>query len=102
MSVDLTAFSAAAAPLPSPVSSSITRIFRHRLWMSRAAVVFYYHVTTFTTEVNSFWKREFNGATILFLANRYILLLYFVMELPTVALISDEVRRLLSLHSSRG
>lgn len=52
----------------------------------------YYYITTFPTEVNLFWNRKLNGTTLLFLANRSVLLWLKILEVPTAFVISDEVR----------
>ena len=66
-----------------------------------AAVVVYHYITTFATEVDLFWKRKFTGATAMFLLNRYLILISYVLELVSVWIKSDYVSggfQLLSHH----
>ena len=39
------------------------------------------------------WRRKINSASVIFLLNRYIMLVQFAVQLPLSFLISDEVRR---------
>ena len=45
------------------------------------ALVIYEYLVTFSTEVQLFWAREVTGASVLFFANRYILLVYTLLAL---------------------
>ncbi|KAJ4498788.1 hypothetical protein C8R41DRAFT_711923, partial [Lentinula lateritia] len=38
------------------------------------------HIETLPTELNSIWRKEFTGISVLFLVNRYMFLLFIVME----------------------
>ncbi|GAW00721.1 hypothetical protein LENED_002269 [Lentinula edodes] len=38
------------------------------------------HIETLPTELNSIWRKEFTGTSVLFLVNRYMFLLFIVME----------------------
>ncbi|TFK86763.1 hypothetical protein K466DRAFT_618635 [Polyporus arcularius HHB13444] len=55
------------------------------------ALIFYEHLLTFGDEVEMFWKRKFTGATAIFLLNRYLILVSYLMELATVWIKSDNV-----------
>ena len=39
------------------------------------ALVFYEYAITLGQEIDMFWKRKFTGATVLFMLNRYLLVL---------------------------
>ena len=65
------------------------------------ALIFYEHMLTFGDEVEMFWKRKFTGATAMFLLNRYLILISYVLELVSVWIKSDYVSggfQLLSHH----
>lgn len=65
---------------------------RWLIFTTFAATVIYHYITTFTTEVDLFWRRKFNGATFLFLGNRYLLPSLSFMQITAAFEISDEVR----------
>jgi len=51
-------------------------------WLTAAAVlIFYEHVVTFSQEVQSFWTNKISGATIIFLLNRYTLVVFGIVLL---------------------
>lgn len=57
-----------------------------------AAMLAYEYVITLDQEVNLFWRRKKNGATVLFLLARYLALLsYVVLGGATFAPMSDNV-----------
>ena len=50
------------------------------------ALVGYEHLITIAREVSCIWSRKFTGATVLFALNRYLLLLYVIVQnLPTTS-----------------
>ncbi|KAI0703887.1 hypothetical protein C8T65DRAFT_741232 [Cerioporus squamosus] len=58
------------------------------------------HMLTFGEEVELFWKRKFTGATAIFLLNRYLILISYIMELASVWIKSEIVStRLLCARS---
>ncbi|TFK78394.1 hypothetical protein K466DRAFT_452776, partial [Polyporus arcularius HHB13444] len=56
------------------------------------ALTLYEIFLTFDREVRLVWQREFNGATLLFLLNRYVSLLRLSVIIFVVLLFSDQVR----------
>ena len=40
----------------------------------------YEYLITFSVEVELFWTKKFNGATVLFFLNRYLVLFYQMLE----------------------
>ncbi|KAI0674248.1 hypothetical protein C8Q78DRAFT_966836, partial [Trametes maxima] len=50
------------------------------------------YVVTFDREVSLVWTRKVNGASMIFLLNRYIMLIQFAVQLPLSFTISNEVR----------
>ncbi|EIW55778.1 uncharacterized protein TRAVEDRAFT_128901, partial [Trametes versicolor FP-101664 SS1] len=57
------------------------------------------YVITFDREVALVWSRKVNSASMLFLLNRYIMLVQFAVQLPLSFTISDEVVPPLELAS---
>ena len=53
---------------------------------------------TFGDEVEMFWKRKFTGATAMFLLNRYLILISYVLELVSVWIKSDYVSGVFSCY----
>lgn len=58
----------------------------------RPAWLVWEYVITFDREVALVWSRKVNSASMLFLLNRYIMLVQFAVQLPLSFTISDEVR----------
>ncbi|RPD75800.1 hypothetical protein L226DRAFT_570044 [Lentinus tigrinus ALCF2SS1-7] len=52
-------------------------------------LIFFEHILTFGDEVEVFWKRKFTGATVMFLLNRYLILVSYILELASVWIKSD-------------
>ncbi|PIL30268.1 hypothetical protein GSI_07446 [Ganoderma sinense ZZ0214-1] len=46
-------------------------------------VVLYEYVITFGVEVELFWEKEITGASIVFFLNRYLVLSYNLVQLPS-------------------
>ena len=46
-------------------------------------LIFYEFLITFGAEVDLFWRKEVTGASILFLLNRYLVLSYNLVQLPS-------------------
>ncbi|PIL30385.1 hypothetical protein GSI_07570 [Ganoderma sinense ZZ0214-1] len=46
-------------------------------------IVLYEYVVTFHMEVDLFWGKEITGASIVFFLNRYLVLAYYLVQLPT-------------------
>lgn len=66
-----------------------------------AALLIWHHLLTFDREVAFFWKRKFSGASGLFFANRYLILVYSIYNLlwePLKA--SNVVSSTSSMHAS--
>ncbi|KAI0780286.1 hypothetical protein C8Q74DRAFT_1368024 [Fomes fomentarius] len=59
--------------------------------VSIIGLLVYAWATTFAQEVNLFWKRQFTGATLLFIANRYIPIVYFASSFSGGYALSDQV-----------
>ncbi|RPD60550.1 hypothetical protein L227DRAFT_575166 [Lentinus tigrinus ALCF2SS1-6] len=55
-------------------------------------LIFFEHILTFGDEVEVFWKRKFTGATVMFLLNRYLILVSYILELASVWIKSDYVK----------
>ena len=53
--------------------------------------VTYDYLITFDEEVKLFWNRKWNGATVLFLVNRYLVLLLRLCNLLSFIHMTDEV-----------
>ncbi|KAI0351300.1 hypothetical protein OH77DRAFT_1411320, partial [Trametes cingulata] len=63
------------------------------------ALLAYEYFITLDREINLFWKRKVTGATVLFLATRYLLLLsYNLLGMATFAPMTQKVRFLFSIH----
>ena len=81
-----------------------TRGQRHHLWAVRqvklkrvrkfsyiaifpTALVFYEYVITLQEEVETIWRRRWNAATVLFMVNRYLMVVYNAVGIviPTTA-----------------
>ncbi|TFK86762.1 hypothetical protein K466DRAFT_600045 [Polyporus arcularius HHB13444] len=54
-------------------------------------LIFFEHILTFGDEVEMFWKQKFTGATVIFLLNRYLILVSYLMELATIWIEDDNV-----------
>ncbi|KAI0738611.1 hypothetical protein C8Q80DRAFT_1124741 [Daedaleopsis nitida] len=48
------------------------------------ALVIYDYAITIGQEVEMFWKRKFTGATVLYLLNRYLLVLDYIFDIATI------------------
>ena len=46
-----------------------------------SVILFYDYLITFGDEVQLFWRRKWTGATVLFILNRYIVLLVHIISL---------------------
>ncbi|PIL30387.1 hypothetical protein GSI_07572 [Ganoderma sinense ZZ0214-1] len=51
--------------------------------MATMVVVLYEYVITFGVEVDLFWGKEITGASIVFFLNRYFVLVYHLVQLPS-------------------
>ena len=51
----------------------------------------YDYTITFPYEVRLFWRRKATGATLLFFANRYLTLFYYIFLISTNVSMSDAV-----------
>ncbi|KAH9906593.1 uncharacterized protein BXZ73DRAFT_110455 [Epithele typhae] len=60
--------------------------------LAAAVMIIFDYLLTFSREVEFFWKRRVSGATILFITNRYLLLLDQLLSLVQSRGFSDEVR----------
>ncbi|OBZ73196.1 hypothetical protein A0H81_07320 [Grifola frondosa] len=58
------------------------------------------YIVTFDREVHLVWGRKTTGATVLFLLNRYVMFVQFIIQLPFSFLISTSVRSSALQHSS--
>ena len=78
-------------------------LVRQLLWFNRSpsafptaytvAITAHFWTVTFAQEVNLFWRGRITGATIMFLLNRYIGLLYNILNvIIRVSTLSDKVR----------
>ena len=56
-----------------------------------SALVLYDYLISLDQEVNLFWKRKFTGATVLFLLNRYLLLINYTLIFATTSHLSETV-----------
>ena len=56
-----------------------------------SALVLYDYLISLDQEVNLFWKRKFTGATVLFLLNKYLLVLSNILSLASTERSSDFV-----------
>ena len=54
-------------------------------------MLIYDHVVTVTYEVRLFWRKKATGASLLFFANRYLALFYYIFEITTNVSMSDAV-----------
>ena len=45
------------------------------------ALVFFEHAIVMDREIKFFWTRKFSGAAVLFLTNRYLIILYSVLSM---------------------
>ena len=52
----------------------------------------YYYLITLDKEFNHYFKRKFTLATLLYITNRYIPLVYYVYSLPWIPTSTQEVR----------
>ncbi|KAI0738625.1 hypothetical protein C8Q80DRAFT_1124752 [Daedaleopsis nitida] len=59
-------------------------------FISVYAFLLHEHVITLGQEVELFWRRKVNGATILFLANRFLVLAFFTLSMVSYLGMSDE------------
>ncbi len=55
------------------------------------ALIFFEHILTFGDEVEMFWKQKFTGATVIFLLNRYLILISYLMDFATIWIEDDNV-----------
>ena len=64
------------------------------------ALVFYEYVITLQDEIDMIWRRRWNAATVLFVVNRYLMLLYNAVGLviPTTFKVSDHPHFRLTPH----
>ena len=51
----------------------------------------YDYTVTFAYEVQLFWRRKATGASLLFLANRYLTLFIYIFDIATAGSMSDAV-----------
>ncbi|KAH9939062.1 uncharacterized protein BXZ73DRAFT_29522, partial [Epithele typhae] len=56
--------------------------------------IFYEYLITFGQEVELFWGRKINGASVLFFVNRYVVLTVYLLNTSGFAKMSDNVRPL--------
>ena len=70
----------------------VPQLYTHTPSPLLVALVFYDYVITLDHEINLFWKRKFTGATILFLLNRYLLVLFYIIDIASTEHSSDIVR----------
>lgn len=56
------------------------------------ALLAYEFLITFDQEVEMFWVRKMTGASVLFLSNRYLLLLGYILVMCEYIPMSDSVR----------
>ncbi|KAI0788365.1 hypothetical protein C8Q74DRAFT_1367096 [Fomes fomentarius] len=56
------------------------------------AIIFYDYCITLDQEITFFWRRKFNGAAILFYANRYFTLLYIGYQIPVALFATEKVK----------
>ncbi|RDX52294.1 hypothetical protein OH76DRAFT_1500807 [Lentinus brumalis] len=54
------------------------------------ALIFFEHILTFGDEVEMFWKQKFTGATVIFLLNRYLILVSYLMDFATIWIEDDD------------
>ena len=52
------------------------------------ALIVFEHCITFEMEVDYFWKQKLTGASVLFYLNRYIMLLYLLLETPFINVVN--------------
>ncbi|KAI0351308.1 hypothetical protein OH77DRAFT_944914 [Trametes cingulata] len=68
-------------------------VTQDRLEIGTIALLAYEYIITFDQEVALFWKRKMTGATVLFLATRYLALLsYLFLGTATFAPMSDQIQ----------
>ena len=60
--------------------------------MSLAALILYDHLLTLKREIRLYWRRDWNGATILFFCNKYLIMLLYLYGLSGFFPMSDSVR----------
>lgn len=60
------------------------------------ALIFYEYLATFPAEVRYFWRRRITGASLLFFANRYLVLVYSAALLRGAGPFTKHVSILLS------
>ncbi|KAH9939063.1 uncharacterized protein BXZ73DRAFT_44259 [Epithele typhae] len=53
--------------------------------------MFYDYTITFSQEVDLFWRRRINGASILFFVNRYVALVVYIINIASFAPMTDKV-----------
>ncbi|EPS96176.1 hypothetical protein FOMPIDRAFT_61838, partial [Fomitopsis schrenkii] len=67
-------------------------------------LLFYDYALTFSREVRCIWRRKFTGATMLFLLNRYLFMVYlvsrFYLEMSPINTMSLDVLLILYLWSA--
>ena len=73
----------AAASQSDALNSGIVSCSTLRFCLCLAALSVFEHVITLDREIELFWKRKFSGAAVLFLMNRFIRLMYIVLESDT-------------------
>ena len=56
-----------------------------------SVILLYDYTITFPYEVRLFWQKKATGATVLFFANRYLTLFYYIFVLSTNVSMSDAV-----------
>jgi len=67
-------------PPPSALSAALTHLHAGAYFQTAAfAVLIYDHILTFSDEVERIWKQKMTGASILFLINRYITPIQFII-----------------------
>lgn len=65
--------------LPLRVSANAVQGLASSMLILWEALLFYDYVLTFSREIRCIWHRKFTGATVLFLLNRYIFLVYRIL-----------------------
>ncbi|PPQ84471.1 hypothetical protein CVT24_012144 [Panaeolus cyanescens] len=67
-------------PDPDALASAVEHLFAGKYFQLAAFVMLVYdHALTFSEEVERVWKQRFSGATLLFLLNRYITPIQFII-----------------------
>ena len=54
-------------------------------------MLIYDYAVTVTYEVRLFWRKKVTGATLLFFANRYLTLFFYIFDITTSVSMSDAV-----------